>query len=122
MADVGIPAATRDGRIFFLDLLLAPCVADLPETEALLGLKQGSQTFTPCHKCFANRQEVPLGSSAKHQTSRHSKDTLKGMNKSGSISAAEDCIRRLSLHPVLPVLNSFPFVNVHLCVELYTLF
>lgn len=80
VAMVRLPVSGEDGQKRLLHPLLAFYVADLPETGDLLGMKRGSQTFTPCHTCFAKRGDFPYSTSVERQTLRHTKELMNNMN------------------------------------------
>lgn len=51
-------SVAKDGQKLSLHFLLALYVADLPETEDLLALKQASQIFTRLHVYLTRREKV----------------------------------------------------------------
>lgn len=111
VAEAGPPAATEDGQLILLHLLLASYAHDLPETEDMLGLKREPETFTPCHICFAKRQSFSTQRKRGASNLTTYVSHFEQHEKIGNINAAEDCIRTLSLDPVLTTLNSFLFIG-----------
>lgn len=118
----GLPAATKDGQELLSHLLMDYYIANPIKKEDPLGMKRVSQTFTPCRTCFSKTDDFPYIICAKRWTLRPTSDSLYSMNKTGNINAAEDWIRTLSRHSVLPVSNSPPFIGTHPWVVLYTIY
>ena len=112
----GISVVTEDKKKIRFHLVLASYVADIPESEDLVGVKRRVRTKKPCHRCLIPVERL---SYCTREQPRSIKNTYNILNR-GEESRHE--LEDLSMHSLPPVLSKFPHAGIHPCVDSYSIF
>lgn len=85
-------------------------------------LKRGSETMMLCHMCFADRNNYHFRANAMRRSSCHSETELKKASSYVIIKDLESSLNVFSMHLILHVLSSFPFIVMHSFFDAYAVF
>lgn len=115
-----VPDSTKDGLKTIFHPLLSSY--SIPENDDFLGLKQCSRTIMPCYLCISQKELLPLSTNAGKQSSNHPNRIMDKMHAAKLRHEAEVELRYFSMYAFLPILNAFPSLEIHPCVDFYAIF
>ena len=116
----GISFQTADFKNVRAHLMLSSYVADIPEAEDMLSIKRNTNTSSPCHRCLVGKESMSCVTDVAERSVGNNLKMFHSL-KSGDEEVTNN-FKKLSMIPVPPVLNSFPFVGIHPSVDIYAIF
>ncbi|NJK52916.1 MAG: hypothetical protein HC936_08975 [Leptolyngbyaceae cyanobacterium SU_3_3] len=122
-AQCGHACRTKCGTCIKVHFALTSYIADIPETEDLLGIKRGGQTKFPCHQCMVRKDKLHLSSQFPRRCIQHSRDMMERASSTSLMGRdLEQFFGEESMLPLLPVLSDFPFVGTQPTLDIYSIF
>lgn len=113
--------ATKGNQEFQMHFLLSSYITDILETDNLLGDKRRNKTFSSCHICYTKKNFLGYTQSLK-RNALATVQLVQSLHCNYERSEVQETLRENSMLPVLPMLSSLPFMEIHRSVELYSIF
>lgn len=119
----GHACGTNSGTSIFLHFALTSYVADIPETEDLLGIKRGGQTKYSCHECMKMIEKLHMSTHFLKRNAQKTQELMKSASqKSLTAKELEQYFAEESMLPLSPVLPNVLFAGAYLTVDIYSIF
>ena len=121
----GIVIRTIEGKKLRCHLLLSSYIADIPEAEDLLSVKQNTSTESPCHRCIVRKENLLFCTNELERTAEKTRQLLRSITSNvNTICSSRDGVEEvnsLSMFSIPPVLSNFPLVGIHESVDIYAI-
>lgn len=132
----GMECTDKSGFRYRLHPVIGSYCADIPEAHLVLSTRFGNKTARPCHRCYVSRDDVGQYSNATRRCCTDTVVAIKRKNREitstngfkthlgQALFSSSDMplLKGLSLQGHPPILQDFPFMDLHPTLDIYHLF